>query len=270
MRVCVQSREVMKRELKARQEANIRGLLSVMEVSQVLRAEQLAAPLQPNLVPVPPLVRPCPSMTILSFLRRRLVAVTGKPCRTCHMCFLQQLEYALLYAAVLHPCWTDIDRHLFFSWRASASASAGECNLLEMSSVRVSLQGVSGPTLVPGSTTFVDGGHFAATRELSPRTQAALVICPGLFNCLLLPPHDLDSLWGTCHTLLCYASARTFELGYPSCIPLHTSLLGSEACNLRVVIPGELTSASHVCYSPSERVSCVPSALRSCMTCRLV
>ena len=54
---CVQSREVMKRELKARQEANIRGLLSVMEVSQMLRAEQLAAPLQPNLVPVPPLVR---------------------------------------------------------------------------------------------------------------------------------------------------------------------------------------------------------------------
>lgn len=46
----------MKRELKARQEANIRGLLSLMEVKQVLKAEQLAAPLQPNLVPVPPLV----------------------------------------------------------------------------------------------------------------------------------------------------------------------------------------------------------------------
>ena len=46
-------------ELKARQEANIRGLLSVVEVSQVLRAEQLAAPLQPNLIPVPPLVRAC-------------------------------------------------------------------------------------------------------------------------------------------------------------------------------------------------------------------
>ena len=64
----MQNREVMKRELKARQEANIRGLLSVMEVSQVLRAEQLAAPLQPNLVPVPPLVRACPSRLGLPFL----------------------------------------------------------------------------------------------------------------------------------------------------------------------------------------------------------
>ena len=53
----------MKRELKARQEANIRGLLSIMEVSQVLRAEQLAGPLQPNLVPVPPLVRAPASST---------------------------------------------------------------------------------------------------------------------------------------------------------------------------------------------------------------
>jgi len=50
----------MKRELKARQEANIRGLLSLVEVNQVLRAEQLAAPLQPNLVPVPPLVSDLP------------------------------------------------------------------------------------------------------------------------------------------------------------------------------------------------------------------
>ena len=73
----MQSREVMKRELKARQEANIRGLLSVMEVSQVLRAEQLAAPLQPNLVPVPPLVRACLSLTILFFLRHRLTVMTG-------------------------------------------------------------------------------------------------------------------------------------------------------------------------------------------------
>ena len=64
----MQNREVMKRELKARQEANIRGLLNVMEVSRVLRAEQLAAPLQPNLVPVPPLVRACFSLTNLFFL----------------------------------------------------------------------------------------------------------------------------------------------------------------------------------------------------------
>ena len=47
----------MKRELKARQEANLRGLISLLEVQQAIRAEQLAVPLQPALVPVPPLVR---------------------------------------------------------------------------------------------------------------------------------------------------------------------------------------------------------------------
>ena len=68
------------------------------------------------------------------------------------------------------------------------------------------MQGVSAavPTLVPGSATFVDGGHFAATRELSPRTQAALVIRLGVFICLMLLPYDLDSLGHLSHTaLLC-------------------------------------------------------------------
>lgn len=68
----------MKLELKARQEANIRGLLSVVEVSQVLRAEQLAAPLQPNLVPVPPLVRAHLSLTLLVI--PRLVAKNDTGC----------------------------------------------------------------------------------------------------------------------------------------------------------------------------------------------
>ena len=55
--LCMQSREVMKRELKARQEASLRGLISLLEMQQVIRAEQLATPLQPALVPLPPMVR---------------------------------------------------------------------------------------------------------------------------------------------------------------------------------------------------------------------
>lgn len=49
----MQNAELMRRELKSRQEANIRGLLSLMEVHQALRGAQPVGPLQPNLVSVP-------------------------------------------------------------------------------------------------------------------------------------------------------------------------------------------------------------------------
>ena len=49
----------MRRELKARQEASIRGVLTLMQAQSNLRAEQLSAPLQPSLVSMPPLVRYC-------------------------------------------------------------------------------------------------------------------------------------------------------------------------------------------------------------------
>lgn len=50
--------------------------------------------------------------------------------------------------------------------------------------VRVCLQGVSAAAsmLAPSAATYMDGGHFAATREFSPRTQAVLVICIDLSN----------------------------------------------------------------------------------------
>ena len=48
----MQNGELMRRELKARQEASIRGVLTLMQARSSLRAEQLSAPLQPNLVPL--------------------------------------------------------------------------------------------------------------------------------------------------------------------------------------------------------------------------
>lgn len=53
----MQNGEIMRRELRTRQEANIRGVLALMQAQSSFRAEQLSAPLQPHLVPMPPLVR---------------------------------------------------------------------------------------------------------------------------------------------------------------------------------------------------------------------
>ena len=110
----------------------------------------------------------------------------------------------------------------------------------------LSVQGVTAaaPTLLPGSASFVDGGHFAATRELSPRTQAALVICLGLFLLSMLPLYNLDSLLKTRHTV---AMPSTRTSGHGCLLLAHAlgrTLLGSGACDVEVIRPSQLTAAS--------------------------
>lgn len=174
--LCMQSREVMKRELKARQEASLRGLISLLEMQQVIRAEQLATPLQPALVPLPPMVR-LPLIVCDSL-----------------MPLLEACLCAVCSASL--PSWNHFAAPLRMS-AASLSkegvllAGGRQCRHADARSVSLTgatwLQGVSGaaPVLLPGMAavagaavppaSFVDAGHLAASREVSPRTQAVLV-----------------------------------------------------------------------------------------------
>ena len=60
--------------------------------------------------------------------------------------------------------------------------------MLEVTAVRAILQDVSATacTLAPATATYIYGGHFAASRELSPRTRTVLVIFSSLSDAMTL------------------------------------------------------------------------------------
>ena len=62
--------------------------------------------------------------------------------------------------------------------------------------VSLAVQGVSAAAsgVVPASAAYMDGGHFAATRELSPRSQAVMVMSLSLSSCMALFSCDLNTL----------------------------------------------------------------------------
>ena len=61
--------------------------------------------------------------------------------------------------------------------RAELRGREGYESTPEVTAVRAIVQGVSAAVcaVAPAPAPYIDGGHFAASRELSPRTQAVLV-----------------------------------------------------------------------------------------------